>query len=137
MSLALALVHVLSSDPVDPSQVEPVVKTFTLDANLTLIVSAFLIPLATALITKYAANAFVKQVVSVAFAGLVTIFNQAVVNGQAVFSKETLMLWFAQALAAAGVYLVGYKPHEVGEKLAPNFGIGAAKTPARIEPITC
>lgn len=110
--------------PNDATAVAPV-ATLTLSAFTVLVVTSLLIPLATGLVTKLAASATVKQIITAAISavvGIVTTSTEA--DGTAVISLATLQYaLLAFAIATVG-YLGLYKPHQANAKLAPNTGVG-------------
>lgn len=110
--------------PNDATAVAPV-ATLTLNAFTVLVITSLLIPLATGLVTKLAASATVKQIITAAIStvvGVVTTSTQ--VDGTAVVSLATVQYaLLAFAIATVG-YLGLYKPHQANAKLAPNTGLG-------------
>lgn len=98
-----------------------------LDANLVQLIVAVLIPIVTGLLTKSAASATVKQVVSIVLVGAAAlIINGVTDGGDAVFTLQTLydavLMWVIQIATYLGVY----KPHDVNASLAPQSGLGSA-----------
>ena len=101
----------------------------TLSVLIVTLIVGHVIPLATALITKCNAAAWVKQVTTgilSAVAGMLTTATQA--DGTAVLSKESLALALVAFLASQAAYVGFYKPHAANQKLAPGVGIGAANS---------
>jgi len=99
--------------------------TITASAFLVTMIVSYLIPLATALITKLSASALVKQLVT-AFLSAVTGFLtvSAGANGTAVFSAQSV-LFAALSFAIANIsYLSIFKPHDADAKILPTAGIG-------------
>lgn len=110
--------------PNDATAVAPV-ATLTLNAFTVLVVTSLLIPLATGLVTKLAASATVKQIITAAISAVVGVVTTSTqVDGTAVVSLTTVQYaLLAFAIATVG-YLGLYKPHQANAKLAPNAGVG-------------
>lgn len=110
--------------PNDAPAVAPV-ASLTLSAFVVLVVTSFLIPLATGILTKLAASPTVKQVVTLilsAINGLVVTSTQA--DGTALLSLATAQYTLLSLGIAIVSYLGIYKPHDVNAKLAPEAGFG-------------
>lgn len=108
----------------DATAVAPV-ASLTLSAFTVVIITSLLIPLATGLVTKLAASATVKQIVTAAISavvGIVTVSTQA--DGTAVVSLATLQYALLSFAIAVVGYLGLYQPHNTNAKLAPNVGLG-------------
>lgn len=110
--------------PNDAPAVAPVAE-LTLNAFGVLVISSFLIPLATGLITKLSASATIKQVVTLilsALTGVITTSTQ--VDGTAVISMTTVQYSLLSLGIAIVSYLGIYAPHDANQKLAPEVGLG-------------
>lgn len=110
--------------PNDAPAVAPVAE-LTLNAFVVLVISSFLIPLATGLITKLSASATVKQVVTLilsALTGVITTSTQ--VDGTAIISMTTVQYSLLALGIAIVSYLGVYQPHDANAKLAPDVGVG-------------
>lgn len=110
--------------PNDAPAVEPV-ASLTLGAFVVVVVTSFLIPAATGILTKVSASTTVKQVVTLALStlnGIVVTSTQA--DGTALISLATAQYALLSLGIAIVSYLGIYKPHDANAKLAPTNGIG-------------
>lgn len=101
----------------------------TLSAWLVTLISTFIIPIITGLLTKYNAGVGLKQFVTAvlsAVAGLVS--NGIQPDGSATFSKETLVLVLTTFIVTQATYLGIYKPFDLNAKTAPNAGVGSSSS---------
>lgn len=94
----------------------------TLSAPWLTLVSGFVVPLVTGLLTKYESSVGKKAVVTIVLS-LVTGVLASVVSGNGVVDSDALLqalyTWGASLLVVFG--LVG--PLDVDSKLAPNWGL--------------
>lgn len=101
----------------------------TLSAWLVTLISTFVIPIITGLLTKYNAGPGLKQFVTAilsAVAGLIS--SGSMPDGTATFSKETLLLVLTTFIVTQATYLGIYKPFDLNGKTAPGSGIGKSGT---------
>lgn len=99
----------------------------SLSAVAVTLVLGTIIPVLVGLITKMDASSKLKgalMLVLNAVQGLV-IASQTT-SGEAVFSVDALILFGAGVAMSLAAYYGLYKPNDVPEKLAPNFGIGGS-----------
>lgn len=97
----------------------------TIPALLTTLIVSVLIPGATALLTKAAAAAWVKQAVTAALAaasGLLVTATQ--IDGTAVLSQSSLLMALGTFLATQAAYVGMWKPHGLDALVEPDFGLG-------------
>jgi len=100
-------------------------ETITLSSFLVTLIASYIIPLITALVTKFCANAGVKQLVSGGLAvvtGLIT--NKTMLDGSAIITKEAILFAALSFITANVAYLGTWKPHEIDVRLAPDRGLG-------------
>ena len=109
---------------------------FTLDAWAVVLISSVFIPLIVGIFTKANASPWVKSLVNLILTGVATLIAANINDtGQAVLSKETLMVWIIGMVASVGAYLGIYQnlptpegePDGINSVLAPNFGLGGSK----------
>lgn len=108
----------------DETAVAPV-GVLSLSTFTVVVVTSFLIPAVTGLLTKVSASATVKQIVTLVLAainGLIVTNTQA--DGTALISLTTLQYAVLSLAIAIVSYLGIYKPHDANAKLAPNLGLG-------------
>jgi hypothetical protein len=84
------------------------------------------VPVLTAVVTKAAAPAKVKAVVSIVLAAVATLVSSAVDGtGQAVLSGPMFTDWLVTTAVAVASYLGFYKPVlSINDRLIPRFGLG-------------
>lgn len=113
--------HVLSA------VVEPTTPFLVVNAQVVTLALAVVIPFLVSLVTKWTAPAWVKIGANVALSAVAAAVTLSMTTtGTAVLSKQTLVLFGEQFLAALLVYLGVYKPSELGAKILPKLGIGPA-----------
>lgn len=99
--------------------------TITLSAFIVTLLVGYVIPLATALLTKVSASAGVKQFVTALLAAINGFVVTATMqDGTAVFSKQSLLFAILSFITANVGYVAGWKPHAIDSKVAPTKGIG-------------
>jgi hypothetical protein len=97
----------------------------TLSAFIVTLVVSYLIPLATALITKIDASVTLKQIVTAILAAVTGFLTQAIsVDGTAVFSKESALFAILSFLTANVGYLYTWKSHDINATMLPRQGLG-------------
>jgi hypothetical protein len=107
--------------------VEPATPFLVVNAQLVTLALAVVIPFLVSLVTKWSAPAWLKIGANVALSAVgAAITLSMTTDGTAVLSRQTLVLFGEQFLAALLVYLGVFKPTGVSAKLAPTFGIGPA-----------
>ena len=132
VAIALALAAVVASPsiafaqeiPNDAPAVAPV-ASLTLSAFLVLVLTSFLIPAATGLLTKVNASATVKQVVTLILSALNgLVITSTLADGTALISAATAQYALLSLGIAIVSYLGIYKPHDANSKLMPDAGLG-------------
>lgn len=99
--------------------------TITISAFVVTLIVSYLIPLATALITKVTASTNVKQLVTAVLAAITGFLTTAVAaDGTAVFSMQTLLFAIISFSTANIGYVYTFGPRGIGFKIAPTKGIG-------------
>lgn len=101
----------------------------TLAPIVVALLSGLIIPVLVGIVTKSGASAQLKQAVTIVLAGVAALITSSTLaDGSAVFSLETLLLAVMSWLVAIASYLGVYRPQNLNDRTAPNFGLGAVDT---------
>ena len=109
----------------------------TINAALVTAIIGTLIPILVGLVTKFHASSSVKSILSIVLNGIQALIVSSVTSsGDAIISKETILLWVVGVVTSVATYTGVWKPNNVISKLLPNIGIGtnAASEPAQDTP---
>jgi hypothetical protein len=99
--------------------------TITISAFVVTLIVSYLIPLATAWITKVTASTTLKQIVTAALAAITGFLTTAIAaDGTAVFSAQSLLFAIISFITANIGYVYTFKAHDIGSKIAPSKGLG-------------
>ena len=97
----------------------------TVNAFLVTLVLTLVLPVINGLVTKYHASPALKQAVLVVTSGVASLINASItVEGSAVFSRTTLLLWGMTLLGSLASYLGIYQPHDLNAYTKPDRGLG-------------
>jgi hypothetical protein len=98
---------------------------------VTIVIGTFL-PLVVGLVTKLRASSALKGSLLLILDGVnALIVHSTMDDGVAVFSKQTLILWFASIVQSQAMFHKIWKPLGAPEALAPQAGIGGGPGAAR------
>jgi hypothetical protein len=102
---------------------------FVLNGNAVTWITAFLLPVAVAAVTKSGASDRLRAVVLLVLTAVHTLVTQAVdpATGDAILSSTTLNQWLLTTLIAVFSYLGAWKPiAQINDRLLPSVGLGKA-----------